>query len=164
MTNVGQMYRMPPLSAALYADMLPSQVQGNAKDFFTYGIDYLPLAASATLRGSFQVQNDSDFYILYATGTSRDTTTQALETDRAFTADLFTSGSGRLLNNRPVDFNNMFGTAQLPCFFPYPKLLERASEFTCTLANLTATARNVRINFVGFKVFDWPADRTPGGV
>lgn len=164
MTDIGQQYRQPPFVAALYADMLPEYVRARAKDYFAYSIDFLPLAASATQRAAFQVQNDSDFLLIGLAGVWRVPATAVVDGNQAATVEMFSSGSGRLLSNRAMDYLNWFGTAREPMYTPYPKLLERASEFAVTLNNLTAVAFNVRLAFHGFKIFDWPADRTPGGV
>jgi hypothetical protein len=50
------------------------------------------------------------------------------------------------------------GTAQLPTYWPMPKIFRANSTISTTVQNLEATDRNVRIAYLGFKVFDYPMD------
>ena len=140
--------------AYLFTDLLPSELKRRAKQFFVYSVEFLPLGASATATQTFVSQGDSAFIAVGATGQSRDTGTGAAQADRPFTMAMLSSGSGRQLQDRAQDFDNIVGTAQLPSIWPAPYILAPSSTFSVTLTNLIATARNVRISFVGFKVFN----------
>jgi hypothetical protein len=134
--------------------LLPRSVRGKAKRSFTYGVDFLPLPATSTLQLPITVQNDSDFYIIDAVAVVTDVLNTTRLTFVPQLVQLFDSSSGRTLFNTPAHFHSVFGTVELPGWFSMPTLLVRSSTLTVQLQNLEATARNVRVDFRGFKVFD----------
>ena len=136
--------------------MLPRRLWAKTKDFFIYGTQFVPLAASAVAANQeIQIQSDSHFVIMAAVGTVTDVAnTAAVGPPVPQTVRLFDTGSGRELQNHDVHFDNMFGDAQLPAYWTYPKLIKAASTFRVELTNLEATARNVRLDFWGFKIFE----------
>lgn len=162
--NVGQMLRSAPQAGygapgLLYAQNIPNWVRERAKDFFVYSVDFLPLAASGTATGDIAIQNDSDFLIIAGVVRADDNAAPPVDVPiPQVTIEVTDGGSGRQLQNRAQHITNMFGTGQLPAFWPYPKLLDRATTLQTRVANLTAAAINLRIGYWGFKVFDFPAD------
>lgn len=139
--------------AAVMEENLPPRLRQRARDFFVYTLDFLPLALSATATQEVQIQSDSDFVIGAAVAVVTDT---ANTTRLGFVpqlVQLFSSGTGRNLFSNPTHFENVFGTAQEPAIWPIPKVLPAASTFNAQLQNLEATARNVRLAFLGFKIF-----------
>jgi hypothetical protein len=50
-------------------------------------------------------------------------------------------------------FPNLIGTAQRPAILPMPKLIRANSVIQVTAQNLVAAARQVRISFLGYKIF-----------
>lgn len=142
-----------PILASPFAGWLPKHLWNRIKDPFAYGVDFLPLAASATAALNIAIQNDSDFVIVagVAVVTEVDNTTNlALP---PFLVQITDQGAGRNYANTPVHFNNWFGTAQLPKYWDIPKVVAAGGTLTVQLQNLIATARNARITFHGFKVF-----------
>ncbi|MGH7177673.1 MAG: hypothetical protein ACREJC_09860 [Tepidisphaeraceae bacterium] len=140
------------LSAAMERN-LPPRMRERARDFFAYTIDFIPLAATTTTVQEVNIQSDSDFIIGAAVAVVTDT---ANTTRLAFVPELvqlFSAASGRNLFSGATHFENVFGTAQEPAIWPIPKLLAAGSTFSAQLQNLEATARNVRLAFLGFKVF-----------
>lgn len=131
--------------------------QGRQQQFSIYSIPpLLPLAASAAPSVDIQVNNDADFLIFAATGTSRDTGTGASQADRPFTLQVFDAGSGQNLFDRAQDFDACVGTAQRPAYWPMPRLIHAGSTMVVTVTNLIATARNVRLSFWGVKFYNDP--------
>lgn len=57
------------------------------------------------------------------------------------------------LNNAPMPYLNVIGTAQLPAVLQWPKWVNPASKFTITVNNPTAAAVDVHITAWGFKVY-----------
>lgn len=128
-------------------------------DPFTFGINFLPIAASATITENFLVQADSAFAICK--------TSMVISDDaNAYVANLSDlphfipmvvtltdSGSGRDLMNTSIALSNIFGSAREPFVWARPKVLDPNSTFNARLQNLIATARNVRLAFHGFKIF-----------
>lgn len=141
---------------------------GGAKPYtldpFTYTINFASLGASATASANFLVQNDSAFVITQTTYLITDTSDVAVAELQPFGSGLTTglvgvlvtlsdTGSGRNLMDAGVPIDGLFGTAQRPYVWPYPKILDPSSTFSTQLQNLVATARRVRLAFHGYKVF-----------
>lgn len=141
--------------AALLQEVIEER-RGRPKDFFVYSALWNPLAASDSEAQDIQIQSDSDFLIVAATGVSRDTGTFAAVADRPFTLVIFDAGSGRNLFDRAQDFDAVIGTAQRAAWWTVPKLVGRSSTLSLTLGNLTATARRVQISLWGVKLFNSP--------
>lgn len=155
---IGQQTVGPMTVPALYTEMLPAELMGAPRDFFTYGVDFLAIAAAGgTQTQTFTVQNDSDFLIVGATGTVVDPAAE--ETARptsSLTIQIRDSGSGRELQNRAAGFGNLVGTGQLPAYWPFPKFIDRASDVSTTIVNNdTANPIRVRLNYIGFKIFSF---------
>jgi hypothetical protein len=144
-----------PTVPGLYQDYLPPDLRGAPKDLFFYRIDILAVAAGAAGQGAFTVQSDSDFEVCYLSASVTDPA--APETAVTFNGLLFTmedSGSGRSLQNGALPLSAVVGNGTLPGYVPWPKFLDRASQFTVNVTNnQTAQAVDVRLVFAGFKVF-----------
>jgi hypothetical protein len=163
--NGGQQFRArssgaPPLLPSLYAPYLPPAVRANEKDLFAYSIPpVLPLAAAGAAAPTFAVQADSDFLAVAINGIARDPADPTVVFQvPAITLQIFDQGAGRNLFDRAQDWAAIVGTAQLPGFFPYPKLIDRSSTVRVDLASLVPAAGqdyDVRLSLVGFKIFDW---------
>jgi len=142
---------------ALYLDFLPEDMRSRPRDYFVYSTpDFTSIAAGASATQTFTIQNDSDFLIVALAGTAVDPADEtSILTDPALTVAIKDSGSGRELQNRPQHWRNTMGTAQLPYYLPYPKFIDRASDVSLTLANLSAAqAYRARVAFIGFKIFN----------
>ncbi len=160
MANPGQQARIP--GYATWQGIVSDEVLQRAKDFFVYSADFVGtnnLPASATRTVSIAIQADSDFLIVVCNRTTIVTGTPATEV--TFTPVLATikdSGSGRDLMDRPVHLEALAGDGQLPGYWPFPKFMRRSSTLQTTLQNLDgANAYDVRVSYLGFKLFDFPA-------
>ena len=134
--------------------MLPSEWQRKAKQKFTHALLWDPLTANATLAESFTADTDSWFVALGAVATSRDTNTFAIVADRPMTAQIESTSGGRQFQSQAEDFDNFFGTAQLPAVWGAPLFVKPAATIQITLFNLVATDRLVRVSVFGFKIFN----------
>lgn len=134
--------------------MLPSEWARKAKQKFSQSLFYNPLPAGGTLAQSFTADKDSWFVALGANATSRNTATFASVADRPFTVVMESSSGGRNFQSAAEDFDNVFGTAQLPAVWGAPLFVKPASTITITLTDLAGTARDVRISVFGFKIFN----------
>lgn len=141
---------------ALYGGFLPPDLKDAPRDYFAYAPPIFNLAPGASGTQTFTVQNDSDFLLVAVAGTV--VNAAALATPVVFPAQTvqFTdSGSGRQLSNRELPWDAAVGTGQLPFYFPYPKFIDRASDFSTAIANNDPVITiEVRIVFHGFKIFD----------
>lgn len=155
MPDTGQQVRVPQGFMGLYATLLPPDVRARVKDFFIYGTDFLGIADGATESQSVSIQEDSDFFIISADAFVVDPAGPTRIDPDSFiaTVSLQDSGSGRNFVDRPIAFSNVYGTAQLPGFWPYPKLLQASSTLTTQLTNNQGAAVDVRLAYRGFKVF-----------
>lgn len=138
----------------------PASVRRNyTLDFFTFGINFLPLGASLALTANFITQADSGFAICKTSfNISSDVNVfvaNISDTPRFAPAviTLSDSGSGRDLSNQPVAIGTLFGPDDFPFPWPVPKILDPNSTFTARIQNLVATAFNVRLSFHGYKIF-----------
>lgn len=138
-----------------YPFWFPENAKNLALDYFAYGTDFTPLGASATTTRSIQINSDSAFLVLSAVmvETATDDTTFLL--NRPLLVSLATGGAALNLSNTPIHADNWFGTAQEPKYWDVPKVLLPNTTFNVTLQNLEATARNVRVAFHGFKIFQY---------
>jgi len=136
---------------------LPRPLWNKAKDFFGYTVNFTGtniLAASASLTLPTTVQNDSAFVIIAAVATVTDSTDAVQVTFVPETVQIQDQAQGRTFFDSPTHFMNVFGTAQQPAFWTLPRLVKAGSTLATTLQNLEAVARNVRITYLGFKVFN----------
>jgi hypothetical protein len=150
---VGQL--LPPVNPFL--GLLPRQFWSRVKDFFVYSVELLPLNASATGAAGVTISNEADFLIM--AGVRRVTSSDNL-TDVSFYPAVVTirDSAGVEIMDKAVHIENLFGTAQLPAIWPYPKLIPAGRTLTTTVQSLdTANNRNVRISYLGFKVFPMEA-------
>lgn len=151
--------RVPPAAQLMpsvnpFLGLLPPRYWRRAKDFFMYSADYLPLNASASLNVDILINNDSDFLIMAGvrTVTSSDNLTQV--TFFPATVTITDRGSGRNIMDRAVHLENLFGTAQLPQIWPFPKIIPAGATLSTLLQSLdTVNNRNVRISYLGMKIF-----------
>jgi hypothetical protein len=136
-----------------YDQFLPDSHKGRPKDFFVYSAEFTPLGASTTSSFTISIQADSDFLILAGVRVVTDTGNTTFVSNVPQLVTITDTGAGRTFMDRAVHMDNLFGTAQLPALWPYPKFVQGASALSVTLQNLDATARNVRLSFLGFKIF-----------
>lgn len=128
-------------------------------DPFIFPINFLPIAASATATGQFITQADSGFAICKTSfDIASDVNVFAAnisDTPRyaPLIVTLSDSGSGRDLSSAPVGIDLQFGSGTWPLIWSKPKVLDPNSTFTARVQNLVATAFNVRLAFIGFKIF-----------
>jgi len=128
-------------------------------DFFTFVINFTPLAASNNATNNFITQADSGFAICRTSFTIASNVdvfvANISDTPRYApqTITLSDSGSGRDLSNAAVSLSTLFGPDQFPFPWPVPKILDPNSTFTARISNLVATAFNIRLSFHGYKIF-----------
>lgn len=142
------------------AGMKPSQVRRNfTLDFFTFVINFLPLAASNTDTQNFITQADSGFAICktsFDIASNVNVFVANISDTPRYAPQVITlsdSGSGRDLSNSAVSIGTLFGPNDFPFVWPAPKILDPNSTFTARIQNLVATAFNIRLSFHGYKIF-----------
>ncbi|MCP4899817.1 MAG: hypothetical protein GY906_22855 [bacterium] len=140
-----------------FLGLLPKDMWGRTKDYFTYSRDFVganALAPGATLGLTFAINGDSDFLVVSSTRVVTlidDTTFIAQAPILALITD---SGSGRNLSDQPIHVESYFGTGQEPAYWDMTKIIPRNSTVAVTLQNLDlVNTYHVRTYFSGFKVF-----------
>lgn len=143
-----------------YAWLLPPELWGKLKRWFIYGIDHVTpnqMPASASVTNTVGINRDAHFCVvgMAATVTNVDNTT--LVDAPSFTLTMKDSGSGSDLMDKAQHFLNIFNRGSAgdgkTHYLELPRLFDPGAVISMTLNNLDATARHVRVSFVGFKVF-----------
>lgn len=151
--------RIPEIIGALYGANLPDWIRERAKEFFVYGANMLPLAAGAQATADIAIQADADFLIVAAALVLTDAANVVFAANRPLTVQITDTGSGRALMNAPMHVDNIYGTAQLPAYWPLPALMNQGGTISTTIVNLdAANGWNIRFAYLGFKIFNVPAD------
>ncbi len=146
-----------------FLGLLPKSLWNRQKDFFVYGSEFLPIAASQTASQEITIQADSDFIVMSGVAVVTDvsdatvgSTVNAFDKfNPPFLATITDTGSGRAFMDSGVPFRNLYGPGELPAIWPFPKMIRASSVLSTRLENLTATAFNVRLSYFGIKVFGY---------
>lgn len=135
--------------------MTPAEFSEKAKQYFVYTLFFDGLAAGLTEVQSFVTRSDSWFVITAMNAVVRTEAAGAPSVaDRPFTVQLEEAGGGRNLFSNVADFDSIFGTATLPGVMGAPFFVKYQSTFAMTLTSLAAVTLDVRVSFVGFKIFN----------
>lgn len=162
MANVNKTGQAYPTSVGVapFMGWLPRKMWSRAKEFFTYSVEFLPVAAGATATDETAIQADSDFVSVYWARVVTDTTNLIFtaNANAPLLVNVIDTGSGRQVFDRPQHIDNLWGTGQLPSYLPMPAKFRASGAIQTVVQNLDgANAFNVRISYVGFKVFGYPA-------
>ena len=127
---------------------------GRKQSFFMYHTSFTPIAVSALVTNAIQIDADSDFVALAGVMAVFDSPADAaVVANPRFTVQVTSTGSGRIYMNEGVDIGNMFGSAQRPSWFERPMVFPANSVVNVQIRNLQAVAFNVRLGFMGAKVY-----------
>jgi len=129
-----------------------------AKDFFTYQINTVAIAAGVSAPGSVTLDSDADFLWqkgAYFMDVAAGAQTNATRVVPLITITVTDATSGRTLMNAPVPLASLFGTGQLPFILPTPRLFPAKATISITVANFSAatTYGIPRVSFIGTKLF-----------
>lgn len=138
-----------------WLDAIPPQMRNNAREYFVGGVTFLPLLASGTSSQDLRIDSDAFFLIVASTRIVTDVANTTFLSLAPELVTLIDSGSGRQLFSQAMHMEQIFGDAQDPYEWEYPKLMSPGSTLTVQLQNLEATARNVRLGFHGMKIFNF---------
>lgn len=124
------------------------------RDWFTYTAEFLPLQANSSQNVNVPIQADSDFMLAAISGQVKAlVTSEVVIAAPAITVRLESTGTGRNMMTMPVPWNNIIGTAQRPFLLPSPHTLKANSTLLVVLTDLSTLVRQVRIAFLGYKIF-----------
>lgn len=178
MPNPGAQYpaNLPLPNFNAWAAVLPRPILLADKMFFIYSSNWgfagatnlgSVLAASAVRQvgTSLTINNDAHFLAVgifgrigtNATPPTVFNSTGAAGSDVINPIMVFISdSSGAQWSDNDIQWDIWLGRAELPFYLPFPKLVLKNTTVTIALTNQTATAAQVQIGLLGFKVFtDW---------
>jgi hypothetical protein len=130
--------------------------KGGTRDAFFISVEStIAPGASDIQRVTLDV--DADFLIVTAVGDARDNANKATKVaDPGIMVSLSQSQSGRSLQNIPIQWNNLLGTAQLNAPWPAPKHMAAGTTLSVTQTSIVPGGGLTligRITFWGFKIF-----------
>lgn len=165
----GQPQPQPIFAPNWFLGLVPRELWNVYKTFFVYEQDFIPLASQATTVGTIQIQADSHFLCTQVTALVTDiTNTTVINSPSNANASgklvLITDvGSAMPLSQVPIPLESLFGTGQLPGVLSIPKLFRASGSIAIQIQNLIATAHNVRLSFLGIRLYpNIPASGGPG--
>lgn len=127
-------------------------------DHYIYSINAASIAAGASQSFPLSIEADSNFTwektSVFASLAGA-TQTQSSQVLPQVTVQIQDSGSGRLLQNIPVQITSMAGNGQLPFVLPVPRVFKARSTVIFTLVNTSAaeTYTNLQLSLIGYKSF-----------
>ncbi len=127
---------------------------------FVYAADFLPLLGNTTLLDQVTIDMENDFllcmqtFAAFSTGGVAQTAPNVLV---KLTADV----AARQLMSGQVHLINVFGTGERPYLYYEPLELPAKSSMSVEADSETATDLNLRLSFIGVKVFTERAERAP---
>lgn len=142
--------------------ILPPEIQQKPKQWFIYNI---PAASAITASQqqvpfSIQFQNDSYFVWMALGGIVTATDNVTLVDPAPLTLQVNDSGSGANIFFQPVQWSSIVGNGKEPGVLSFPRLVNPAATYTIYVSNLVATAYQIGLQLLGFKVFHTMADLT----
>lgn len=143
------------IAAALGSRLAGNAGPGGTRDAFFISVESV-LAPLATDTQRVTLDVDADFLILTATGDVRDNAApQTLIANPPIMISFSQSQSGRQLQNIPIQWNCLIGTASLNAPWPAPKHLGAGTTLSVSMTSLfpAATTMKARITFWGYKIF-----------
>ena len=127
------------------------------RDFFIYTATASALAAAGTASAVIQISNDAPFFLTaltYQADVAAAALTESTNVIPLVTALITDTGSARQLMSAAVPIGAFMGDGKRPYRLVHPRLFQRGTSITVALTNFSAaTTYNLRILFIGFKVF-----------
>lgn len=137
--------------------VLKTQRQANQiEDFFVYEVDFPTLAGLTTANGNINIEASSDFRWIkacYFADIALGVQTDSTRVIPLVTVLITDSGSGNQLSNIAMPVPSLFGTGQIPFILPVSRIFTARSAIQITVANFSATTYNLRLSFIGAKIF-----------
>lgn len=142
------------MNSLMVPDGKGGQIQVS-RDLYTYQTKVATLAASGTATITIDIEADSSFIWLKTTFsvTANTAATRNTEIIPAVTVQINDTGSGRLLQQEPVQISDMAGSGILPFILPVPRTFKPKSTIQVTFINKDTVAQVVDLSLVfhGYK-------------
>jgi hypothetical protein len=114
------------------------------RDFFIYSAEALALAGNATVALQTNIDADADFEIYAQAATALNRSARVINAE---------TSSGRFCSDAPLPLAGSFGDGRRPFFLPVAKRLKRASSFTSIVSDESGAPNQIRLAYIGSKVF-----------
>ncbi len=149
------------IDAAFLTGMNPAYIppgfDGKFRQPFVYTINFINIASAAVVVGTANIQNDSYFVVVKQTADIFDNATGLTNIQpqvAPMLVSLFDSSSGKTLSDNPVPIGAWFGNVLAPyVWLARAQVYRPGGQIQATLTNNMAAAQNVRLGFIGFKVY-----------
>ncbi len=133
---------------------LPAAMRDKKKQMAIYVQEFLPLVASSSNQSATLLIDGDSYFVAYALAATIRTAANIIDTTQqpiqVFLRDLV---AGVNLTFVPTDLSLMFGSQGVPLVLPAPLILLPNANLFIQLINLTATNWNVRLAFIGMRVY-----------
>lgn len=121
------------------------------RDFFVYTAEALGLLAGTGVQVRTNIDGDADFDIYRQAATA---------ISRIARAQTFEASSGRTTSDAPLPLAGMYGDGRHPFDLPVTRRLKKASTFITALQDESGAPNQIRVAYIGAKVFKhWPFPR-----
>lgn len=157
-----RMPRGPRPDVARPSDPRPAVVpepEQTRRDFYTYGINFLALAAGATANGAIAVEADSEFEVqklAYFADIAAAVQTESTRVLPLVTVQITDTGTGRPMFSIPLAIPSIMGDGRIPFLLPTTKVFTKRASIAVAVVNFSAaTAYNLRLVLIGSKIFSY---------
>jgi len=135
---------------------------------FVYTITFLNILAAGVVTNTTNIQNDSYFVCTEQTAFIVDHATgNTTITDPAVApmlVQIVDTSSGKFISDNPVALANWFGTGERPfVWLARAQVYRPGGQIQAQLTNNMATAQDVRLAFIGFKIYQGIPDDSSTG-
>lgn len=134
---------------------------------FVYNVEFLNIINATTVQNTTNIQNDSFFVCTEQAASIFDHATGLVNTSpivAPMLVNLVDTSSGKFLSDRPVAIGNWFGTASLPfLWIARAQVYRPGGQLQATVTNNMAAAQDVRLSFIGFKIYNGIPDDSATG-
>lgn len=137
---------------------IPPGFDGAFRQPFVYTINFINIAgAGAVVTNTANIQNDSYFVVVQQCADIKDNATGLVDVQpnvAPVLVNLFDSSSGKTLSDQPVPIGAWFGNVFMPyLWLARAQVFRPGGQIQATVTNNLAAAQNIRLSFIGFKVY-----------
>lgn len=145
--------------------LLPQAWKTRAKEYGGYSLEWTPMTANTSnQKATFTTDANVDFVGLFPTWYVTDTAAPPVEQLTPQIMLQLSLSGGRNWFDKPVHLKNFCGSQSTNGFpFAFPIWLPRSSTVNAFITDLAGLARNVRITFHGFVIYDREASTNRSG-
>lgn len=122
-------------------------------DYYSYSTTMLNVTSAASATSLIQIQSDSDFVLVYLSGTMLITSSQIPPTFNSATVQIQDTGTGKTFFNQPALMGLVFGVGGYPFTLPSPRVIAPNTNVKFDVTNLLAVAQDFYITMQGARIY-----------